>query len=83
MTFDPQRFLTIKGEVTKKSRQQVHDKHGQDGDVGHILHALLGGTMAKNRRKNTFIYHSSMCVEKELGFCERDYDVLTYFRSSV
>lgn len=45
--------LTKKGEVTKKSSQQVHDKHGQDGDVGDILHPFLGGAEIKASKENT------------------------------
>lgn len=37
-------FFTIKREVAEESSEQVHDKHGQDGDVGDGLHALLGST---------------------------------------
>lgn len=51
--FESLRYLTKKGEVTKKSSQQVHDKHGQDGDVGNTLHAFLGGTEVKVSRKMT------------------------------
>lgn len=45
------KYLTKKGEVTKKSSEQVHDKHGQDGDVGNSLHAFLGGTVKASRKK--------------------------------
>lgn len=49
--------LTIKGEVTKQGGEQVHDEHGHDGDVGHTLHSLLGGTRVmsskKERKKKT------------------------------
>lgn len=38
------RRLTVKSEVTKDGRQQVHDEHGQDGDVSDALHSFLGGT---------------------------------------
>lgn len=37
-------FFTVKCEVAEESGEQVHDKHGQDGDVGDVLHALLGST---------------------------------------
>lgn len=37
-------LLTKKREVAEEGGEQVHDKHGQDGDVGHVLHALLGST---------------------------------------
>lgn len=47
VTFESEE-LTIKCEVTKKSSQQVHDEHGQDGDVGHVLHTLLGSTGVKS-----------------------------------
>lgn len=29
---------TIKSEVAKQSRQHVHDEHGEDGQVGDVLH---------------------------------------------
>lgn len=50
--------LTVKGEVTKKSRQQVHDEHGQDGDVGNVLHTFLGSTGGNPSRDSvkTLIY---------------------------
>lgn len=40
-------FFTVKREVTKDGSEQVHDKHGQDGDVGNVLHTLLGSTDVK------------------------------------
>lgn len=36
--------LTFKGQVAKESRQEVHGVHDKDGDVGHLLHSLLGWT---------------------------------------
>lgn len=44
MRFSSFFFLTEKREVAEEGGEQVHDKHGQDGDVGYVLHALLGGT---------------------------------------
>lgn len=33
--------LTIKSEVAKDGSQQVHDKHGQDGNICYVLHSTL------------------------------------------
>lgn len=52
MTIESLEALTVKGEVAKQSCEQVHDEHGQDGDVGNILHAFLGGAGVKTSRKN-------------------------------
>lgn len=41
------RFLEVftkKREVAEEGSEQVHDEHGQDGDVGNVLHTLLGST---------------------------------------
>lgn len=54
-------FPTIEGEVTKDSREQVHDKHGHDGNISNTLHAFLGG--AARRKKNLFLnvpFHGEM-----------------------
>lgn len=33
--------LTIEGEVSKDGSQQVHNKHGHNGDISNFLHAFL------------------------------------------
>ena len=35
--------LTIEGQVSKQSSQEVHGVHDSNGDVGHMLHLFLGG----------------------------------------
>ena len=40
-------LLTVEGQVAKEGGQEVHGVHDQNGDVGHLLHALLGGTGGK------------------------------------
>lgn len=40
--------LTIKSEVSKQSRQHVHDQHGEDGQVGHVLHPSPGAAVDTN-----------------------------------
>lgn len=34
--------LTIKGQISKESSQQVHEEHGQEGHVGDALHLSAG-----------------------------------------
>lgn len=58
---DCKEHLTVKGEVAEKSSQQVHDKHGQDGDVGNSLHALLVGTEEKPVKKEKNDFSIVMC----------------------
>lgn len=41
---------TVEGEVAEEGSQEVHDVHNSDGQVGDMLHLLLGGTMAKQER---------------------------------
>lgn len=44
----PQEFstqLTVKGQVSKESSQQVHDEHGEEGDVGDALHLSAGAAV--------------------------------------
>lgn len=41
--------LTFEGQVAKESRQEVHRVHDKDGDVGHLLHSLLGWTEISQR----------------------------------
>lgn len=36
--------LTVEGEVSEEGSQQVHDKHGQEGHVGNILHLFARTT---------------------------------------
>lgn len=47
-----EKCLTEEGEVAKESSNQVHDKHGQDGDIGNVLHTFLGGTEGKQEEKS-------------------------------
>lgn len=37
-------LLTVKGEVAEQRRQHVHDEHGEDGQVGHVLHLFPRAT---------------------------------------
>lgn len=37
--------LTVKGQVSKESSQQVHDEHGEEGDVGDALHLSAGAAV--------------------------------------
>lgn len=34
--------LTIKGQISKESSQQVHEEHGQEGHIGNALHLSAG-----------------------------------------
>lgn len=44
-------FFTIEREVAKDGSQQVHDKHGQNGDISNVLHAFLVWTEITRRQK--------------------------------
>lgn len=37
--------LTIKGQISKESSQQVHEEHGEEGDVGDALHLSAGAAV--------------------------------------
>lgn len=37
--------LTIKGQISKESSQQVHEEHGQEGHVGNALHLSAGAAV--------------------------------------
>lgn len=37
--------LTVKGQISKESSQQVHDEHGEEGDVGDALHLSAGAAV--------------------------------------
>lgn len=52
--------LTIKGEVTKQSWQHVHDEHGEDGQVGDVLHLLPGATVETDTRTLAFSEYFSL-----------------------
>lgn len=60
-------FFTKKCEVAEESSEQVHDKHGQDGDVGDGLHALLGSTGVEKinleKQNNVKNDQESLCKE--------------------
>lgn len=34
--------LTVEGQVAEQGGEEVHDVHDEDGDVGYLLHFLLG-----------------------------------------
>lgn len=60
LTLRRREYLTEKGEVAKKSSQQVHDKHGQDGDVGDALHTFLGGAGVKTNERRWCYWNFSV-----------------------
>lgn len=36
-----QKSLTVECQVAKNGSQEVHNKHGEKGDIGHHLHFFL------------------------------------------
>lgn len=58
-------FFTVKREVAEEGGEQVHDEHGQDGDVCHVLHALLGSTgVEEKKQKKKSIWRSTQCQQR-------------------
>ena len=37
-SFSNKALLTVKGQVSKESSEQVHQKHGEEGNLGHVHH---------------------------------------------
>lgn len=47
--------LTVEGQISKESSQQVHEEHGEEGDVGDALHLSAGAAVwMKKRREGEF-----------------------------
>lgn len=51
-------LLTVKGEVAEQRRQHVHDEHGEDGQVGHVLHLFpraAAGVWWRKKKHNSHV----------------------------
>lgn len=44
-----QKLLTIECQVAKNGSQEVHNKHGEKGDIWNHLHLFLWSTKNKNK----------------------------------
>ena len=66
--------LTIEGQVSKQSSQEVHGVHDSNGDVGYLLHLFLGGAEIREychvmshtpAHRNTHIAHTVQYKPKQ------------------
>lgn len=46
--------LTVEGQVSEESCQQIHDEHGQEGHVGNALHLFAGAAVLEKEGEGVF-----------------------------
>lgn len=44
-------LLTVEGQISKQSSQQIHDKHAQERDICNVLHLSSGTTADRESEK--------------------------------